>query len=196
MSGRRLKSTALLAGVVASALTLLAWTQDWFTITVSGTDTTSSTVSVSGGVAAPDLSALSLAGLALVAALAISGPVLRTVFGVLQLAIGLGAVASSLVAIASPVAASAAAVTKTTGVSGATSVAKLVASVDQSAWPWAAVVLGAITALIGVFVVVTTRRWPGSGTRYQPARFEESAESANPVSDWDQLSGGADPTSR
>ena len=115
MSPRRLKSMTLLAGVLASALTLLAWTQEWFALTVTSTGTSVATLSVAGSTAAPDLSALSLAGFALVAALAISGPVLRLAFGILQTAIGICIVASGLVAIGSPVASSASAVTKATG---------------------------------------------------------------------------------
>jgi uncharacterized membrane protein (TIGR02234 family) len=200
VSPRRLKSSTLLAIVAVSALILLAWTQSWFTVALSGADTSKTSISVAGGVAAPALSALSLAGLALVAALAISGPALRMLFGVLELAIGAGVVAASLVAIGSPVAASASAVTRVTGLAGSASVAHLVASVSQSAWPWLAVALGAIAAALGIVVLLTARRWPGSAGRYQPVRPAESpAESPNSpnrVSDWDELSGGSDPTSR
>lgn len=196
MSARRLKSSTLLAVVAVSALTLLAWTQSWFTVALSGTDASTTSISVAGSVAAPALSALSLAGLALVAALAISGPVLRMLFGVLELALGAGVVLSSLAAIGSPVAASASAVTKVTGLSGAASVAHLVTSVSPSAWPWVAVALGAIAAALGVVVLLTTRRWPGSTGRYQSAPAAENRKSPNRVSDWDELSGGSDPTSR
>lgn len=196
MNPRRTRSLTLLAGIVVSALTLLVWTQDWFHLTLSGTDTAISSLAVAGSTAAPDLSALSLAGFALVGALAISGPLLRIAFGVLQTAIGVAVVVSSVIALQSPVASTTAAVTKATGVSGAASVAALVSSVGSSAWPWVAVALGAITALIGVFTIFTVRRWPGATRRYEPVRDEKSKDSANPVSDWDELSGGSDPTSR
>lgn len=196
MSPKRLKSVTLLAIVAVSALTLLAWTQTWFTIGLSGTDTATTSIAVAGSVAAPALSALSLAGLALVAALAISGRMLRMLFGVLELALGAGVVLSSLVAIGSPVAASASAVTKATGLSGAASVAHLVTSVTPTAWPWVAVALGVLAALLGAVVSSTTRRWPGSTGRYQQVSPAESRKTPNRVSDWDELSGGSDPTSR
>lgn len=196
MTSRRLKSLTLLGGIVASALTLMAWTQPWFTLAVTTTDTAKTTLSIPGSTAAPDLSALSLAGLALVAALAISGPVLRIVFGVLQLAIGGGVVASTLVALGSPVAASSSIITKATGVSGTASVAQLVTSSSTTAWPWLAVVLGVAAALLGVFTVVTARRWPGPARRYEATQDTQSSRSTGPVSDWDELSGGSDPTSR
>lgn len=196
MTPRRTKTLTLLAGILASALTLLTWTQEWFHLAVTGTDTALTALSVPGSTAAPDLSALSLAGFALVAALAISGPALRIAFGVIQVALGAGVVASSVIAIQDPVSASAAAVTKATGVSGPDSIAALVSSVDTSAWPVVAVILGVITAVIGIVTVFTVRRWPGTTRRYDAVGGERGKESGGSVSDWDELSGGSDPTAR
>jgi hypothetical protein len=197
VTGRRLKSLSLIAGILFSAATLLAWTQLWFTMSVSETTTTSRlALAVTGDVAAPALSAFSLAGLALVAALTISGPVVRIVLGILQFAIGSGIVVSTATALANPVAASASAVTKVTGVSGSQSVAALVSTSAQTAWPWVALILGALTAALGIFIAITGRRWPGSSRRYQAVENADQESSRNPVSDWDRLSGGSDPTSR
>jgi hypothetical protein len=196
MSGRRLKVQSLVAGILFSALTLIAWTQLWFTVSVNETTTSTLAIAVTGDLAAPALSAFSLAGLALVAALTISGTVLRIVLGVLQFAIGAGVVASTAAALANPVAASASAVTKVTGVSGSHSVAALVETSSQTAWPWLALVFGALTAAVGVVVAITGRRWPGSSRRYQAIADTDQEDSSNPVSDWDRLSGGSDPTSR
>jgi len=196
MTPRRTKTLTLLAGILASALTLLAWTQEWFHLGVTGTDTAVTALSVPGSTAAPDLSALSLAGFALVAALAISGPALRVAFGVIQVALGAGVIASSVIAIQGPVSSSAAAVTKATGVSGPDSIAALVSSVDTSAWPVVAVILGVITAVIGIVTVFTVRRWPGPTRRYDAVGTGRGKESGGSVSDWDELSGGSDPTAR
>jgi hypothetical protein len=196
VSGRRLKVQILVAGILFSALTLIAWTQLWFTVSVNETTTSTLAIAVTGDLAAPALSAFSLAGLALVAALTISGTVLRIVLGVLQFAIGAGVVASTAAALANPVAASASAVTKVTGVSGSHSVAALVETSSQTAWPWLALVFGALTAAVGVVVAITGLRWPGSSRRYQAIADTDQEDSSNPVSDWDRLSGGSDPTSR
>jgi hypothetical protein len=196
VTGRRLKVLSLVAGIIFSAFTLVAWTQLWFTDSVSETTTSRLALAVTGDVAAPSLSAFSLAGLALVAALTIAGPVLRIVLGILQFAIGAGIVASTAAALANPVAASANAVTKVTGISGSHSVAALVGATTETAWPWLALVFGALTALLGIVIAVSGRRWPGSSRRYQTAQAGEQEISSNPVSDWDRLSGGNDPTSR
>ncbi len=87
---------------------------------------------------------------------------------------------------------------------------------------WAAVTLalGVLAALLGVAVLVTSRRWPASSRRYSAVQFDEAGQSAAAgqagftrqpgaagqpddapargrdasVSDWDTLSDGRDPT--
>lgn len=193
---RGLKNLTLVLGIVLSGLLLLAWTGTWFTLHLRPTDTTSSVLAVTGDVAAPGLIGLALAGLALVAALAIAGRVFRVVLGVLELLIGLTTVLSSLLALGDPVTASTAAITKASGISGARSVADVVTSVTVTAWPALGVVLGALLALLGLFILVTGHRWPVGSRRYQPVRLERDDEDSSRVSDWDRLSGGGDPTSR
>jgi uncharacterized membrane protein (TIGR02234 family) len=195
-SPRRLKLLTLLAIVVVSGLTLLAWTQTWFTVTVSEASTPHAQLTVDGSLAAPALAALSLAGFALVAALAIAGPFFRIVLGVLQALIGATVVLTASVSLGNPVIASAAAVTKATGISGHESIARLVTSTSVTAWPVIAVVLGALTVLLGIVVIVTFRLWPTSSRRYQAVRLEEADTTGNAVSDWDRLSDGRDPTAR
>lgn len=197
---RGLKNLALLATIVVSGLTLLTWTGQWFSLTIAadatGNSTKTTVLAVSGDVAAPGLIALALAGLALTAALAIAGPVLRYVLGVLQVILGVSIAVSSITAFSNPVASSESVVTTATGVSGAKSVAALVGSVSVTAWPYLAAVVGILTVLVGLFVLITGRRWPGSSRKYQAAGRTPTEPGVSPVSDWDSLSGGSDPTSR
>jgi hypothetical protein len=193
---RRLKIIGLIASILLSALTLLAWTMTWFDVVLGGTEPARLAISVTGEVAAPALAALGLAGLALVAALAIAGPVFRTVLGLLQAAIGACVAWSAWGAIANPVAASAPLVTETTGISGARSIEALVESVAATPWPWITMVVCALMVVTGIFIVATARRWPGATSRYQGVRFEDPDAPRSAVSDWDSLSDGSDPTSR
>jgi hypothetical protein len=193
---RGLKNLSLLAGLLLSGLTLLAWTGVWYSIRLTGAENATVALSITGDIAAPALIALALAGLALVAALAIAGPFFRAVLGVLQALIGFTVGLSSLLAINDPVGASAAAISKASGVSGDASIRSLVVNVSATPWPWFALVVGVLTFALGIFVVVTSRRWPGSSRRYQPVRLDPADPGANAVSDWDTLSGGTDPTSR
>ncbi|MFM9918108.1 Trp biosynthesis-associated membrane protein [Lacisediminihabitans sp. H27-G8] len=209
MTPRRLKNTTLLAAIVLSGLTLLTWTGEWFSLTLRETATGHPVLSVTGDVAAPALIALALASLALVAALAISGPFFRVVLGVLQVVIGFTVTLSAILAVSNPVHASEAAISAVTGVGGSKSIAALVTAVSQSAYPGIAIAVGILTAMLGVVVLVTGRRWPGSSGRYrQPVVLEDPEAAtgsddsgpedaaAHAVSDWDTLSGGSDPTSR
>ena len=209
MSPRRLKTVTLLAAIVLSGLMLLTWTGEWFSLTLRESATGHPVLSVTGDVAAPALIALALASLALVAALAISGRFFRAVLGVLQVAIGFTVGLSAVIAVANPLRASESAVSAVTGVGGAKSIAALVTGVSQSAYPVMAIILGILTMALGVFVLVTGRRWPVSSGRYRQPVVLEAADAAggvldddsedpaaHAISDWDTLSGGSDPTSR
>jgi len=215
---RRLKSTILLAGVVANALILLAWTQTWVIVTLTADELGGARVIVGGDIAAGGLSALALAGLALVGALSIAGAVFRVVLGALQALIGATVALTSVLAIGDPAGAAARAITDSTGISGTSSVQNLVESAALTAWPWFAAAVGVISAAIGVAIIATVRRWPAATRKYQAARFTstdgspvdrgtpdgaDSVSSAgaavrepDAIGDWDALSDGADPTSR
>lgn len=211
-SRRREKYAAMIAVLAGSGLALLASTQNWSTLHLTTTADHSALVTVQGSSAAPALTALALAGLALVAALAIAGRIARVVLGVLGLLIGAGLLLSSLGAIGDPVQAGSSAVTAATGVAGERSVAHLVEHTDASFWPWLAVAGGVLLIVAGLLVLATSSRWPGPSRRYRAARFEPAADggpspapSEAPESDaentrdaaidsWDELSRGEDPT--
>jgi uncharacterized membrane protein (TIGR02234 family) len=222
LPGRRAKLYALLATLAGSGLTLLASTQTWSTLHLGAAANHSAPVTVQGSAAAPALTALALAGLALAAALAIAGPLVRIVLGVLGVIIGASVLLSALTAVTDPVQAAAPAVTAATGVAGHASVAHLVSRLDTSIWPWFAVVGGALVVLCNLVVLVTSSRWPGPSKRYQAVRFEAAGQQhaeadagdaagedagdgtepgAEPASgrdaaidSWDELSRGEDPT--
>ncbi|MBC7725653.1 MAG: Trp biosynthesis-associated membrane protein [Burkholderiaceae bacterium] len=205
MTPRRRKSMTLLAGVAVNGLVLIAWTQGWLTVTLVADENGGAVIGVGGDIAAAGLSALGLAGLALVGALSIAGPVFRIVLGVLQVLIGGTVALSTWLAITDPVASSALAVTNVTGVSGAESVAGLVLGTSTTFWPWFALVLGVAAVALGITIVATGRSWPGSSRKYQAVAFTNADGSTiagsttvepDAVADWDSLSDGSDPTSR
>lgn len=176
MNGSRLKSLTLLVGLVGAGAALLSWSQTWFELRIldPASHGGGEPIAVGGGVASPALAALGLAGLALVAALAIAGPFVRVVLAVIQLLLGASVVLASALALADPVKAVAPAVTDATGVAGAAPTAELVASVDATAWPWLAVAGGVLVFIAGVAALVTGGRWPGSSRRYSTTRLVEA----------------------
>lgn len=167
---RRVKYLTLLALVVGSGLGLLSATQTWFEIHVKDVANHAETVTVAGSVAAPALTALSLAGLALTAALAIAGPAFRVVLSILGVLLGVSIVYSALAVVGDPLRAASGAITSATGVAGEASLRRLVDSTATEFWPWLAVVGGVLVTLAAIAAIVFVRAWPGPSRRYQ-ARF-------------------------
>lgn len=194
MSARRIKAVVILCGLAFSAAVLIAWTQEWFRVTL--TESAEHTIAVGGDNAAPAVLALSLSGVALVAALSLAGPFFRRVLGVLETLIGISVVLAAARALTDPIAASAELITASTGVSGAESIRHLVTDAAQTPWPWVALVFGVLLACLGVALLALGRRWPVSSTRFQSTPDEPDGAAPTAASDWDSLTGGADPTSR
>jgi uncharacterized membrane protein (TIGR02234 family) len=189
MDARRLRLLTILAIPVVAALTMLSATQQWWTVDVTG-----KTLEVLGTDASPALSALALTSFALTAALAIAGPVFRFVLAILQVFTGATVLLATISSLANPVATSSSIISEATGVAGENSIADLVDSVTVTGWPTLAIVSGALTLLLGVFLLFTVRRWPTATKKYQAVRTEDPAAPRTSVGDWDALSDGADPT--
>ncbi|WP_233265450.1 Trp biosynthesis-associated membrane protein [Leifsonia sp. AG29] len=195
--GRRWKYASMLALVVGSAFSLLAATQSWFSVRLVDTADHVATISVAGSAAAPALTALALAGLALTAALAIAGPAFRIVLALLGVLLGVSVLISAGTALADPIRSSSAAVTTATGVAGDASIRRLVQSVVVEPWPWAAVAGGVVLVLGGASVIVFSRLWPGASRKYR-TRFEtEDGRPAAEALDASAVSaGGEEPQAR
>ena len=198
---RRIKPILILAVIAASGLALLAWTQVWATVRLAADGTTQQVLDVTGSIAAPGLTALALAGLALAGALTIAGVVIRVVLGLLEALLGVSVILSAALALADPVGASAAAVTAATGIAGVDSTRSAVSSAALTFWPFLALAAGILMLFVGVAVCVTARRWPGPTTRYESTRLEPVTDAAtgqarprDAVDDWDGLTRGDDPT--
>jgi hypothetical protein len=149
-SGRRLKRNLVILVLAASGLALLAWTQLWANVAVATSGSARQTLEVSGATAAPGLTALALAGFALAGALAIAGPVIRFVLGLLEVLLGFSVSLAAFLALRNPAAASAGAVTKATGVSGTASVRDVVLSAASTPWPFVALLAGVVMAAAGI----------------------------------------------
>jgi uncharacterized membrane protein (TIGR02234 family) len=198
---RRIKPMLVLAVILASGIALLAWTQDWATVRLTAGGTTEQVLDVTGSIAAPGLTALALAGLALAGALTIAGVVIRIILGVLEMLLGFSVALSAALAVLDPVGASAAAVTTATGIAGADSTRAAVSGAELTFWPFLALAAGVLMFVIGLAVCVTARRWPGPTTRYETTRFAPVTDAAtgqtrprDSVDDWDGLTRGDDPT--
>lgn len=196
MKPSRIKLLLVVGGLLAAVLAMLAWTQTWV---VAYTD--SAQLDIDGAAAAPALSALALAALALGGALTIAGPAFRIVLGLLEVLLGISVAISAFGAISQPANAAIADVSKLTGVAGDKSVLALITDASITVWPWLGVVAGVLFVIVGIGVLVTSARWPGPGRKYQAVRLEpvdgeplSSKDAA--IDNWDELSRGSDPTER
>jgi Tryptophan-associated transmembrane protein (Trp_oprn_chp) len=180
--------TILVIGLLA-ILTLLSTTQTWWTLHLA-----TASIVVPGTVAGPALTALSLCGLALAAALSLAGPVFRLILGVLQLLLGFTVVLETVLSIAHPAEQAGTLISQATGVAGEAADTALVKSVDFAGWPWVAIVLGVLSFIAGIGLLATFRRWPTASRKYQAVRFQPADGPRDAVIDWDALSDGSDPT--
>jgi hypothetical protein len=190
LTGARLKFLSLAFVAVLAALVLLAWSQQWFELRLSGD---SDVIGVDGDAAAGGLPPLAFASFALVLALAIAGPVFRVILGILEALLGVAVVAVSAVALSDPIAASARLITEGTGVTGIESMRELVSSYSVDLWPYLAIGCGLLMVTLGIAIAITGHRWPRSGRKYSRSRLE-ATDAESPVDEWDALSGGDDPT--
>jgi hypothetical protein len=188
VTARSFRLAVILLGIGAGLLALLSWTQPWFTLTlVDGQE-----LEVAGQSAAPALSALALASLALSAALTIAGRVIRILLGVVETGIGVLLLIVVLAAVFAPVAASRQVVTDATAVSGPDSIAALVVAVATTPWPWLGLAAGLCAVIAGLGVVFGVSRWPAATRKYDTTTTDTRDDST--VGAWDALSGGNDPT--
>lgn len=208
MAARRLKLVVILGVLLPSALALVAWTQVWIEARLDPSGSATRSLDVTGATAAPALTALALAGVALAGALSIAGPVIRVVLGLLEILMGFSVALAAVLAMIDPAGSSAALVTANTGIAGRASIADGVSATVSTPWPYAALLAGVMMIAAGIAVLVTGRRWPAPGSRYQAVRFESApvgsgnavpssesaADAADAVDAWDGLTRGEDPT--
>ncbi|WP_395243042.1 Trp biosynthesis-associated membrane protein [Agromyces sp. MMS24-K17] len=215
-----MKLPAILLAIAGSGLALLSWSQTWFEVLLVDGAGSGAVIAVGGDVASPALAALALAGLALAGALAIAGPGIRIVLGILAVLLGGCLVLAASLSLGSPLESVGPAVTDATGVTGDDPVAALVASAAATGWGAVAIAGGVLVVAAGVLVLATGHRWPSSSRRYRATRFDDGASGApastqgeggtpargtaltdtgdrardRAIDEWDDLSRGEDPT--
>ncbi|MFT3798972.1 Trp biosynthesis-associated membrane protein [Microbacterium sp.] len=205
------RTLAVLAAIVGGAVSIVSSTQTWLDVALS--DGAGTTLAVAGAHAFSVLAPLSLAALALGLALTVVGRILRYVFGVLAVTIGVTLVwGAARIGFGHPLDAVASAVTEATGLAGGDALAQLIVSIQATAWPFVTVAAGMLVAAGGALTLATTHAWGASGRRYRtdtrtPAPSDVAAATtaaAGPrphdaardraIDSWDDLSHGEDPT--
>jgi uncharacterized membrane protein (TIGR02234 family) len=191
---RRGRSLSVSGFLLAGAIGIISSTQTW--VTVERADA-GEAILVPGASALVLLAPLSLAVLALGAALSIAGRPVRLVFGVLAgaCAVFLGWSTLQLL-ISVPESAIGPTVTEVTGLAGSTALADVVQSAVPTAWPVIALIGWVILLLASLLVLFTWRKWKVGGRRYRTATADAPSHDGpvDAIDSWDDLSRGTDPT--
>lgn len=191
---RRGRPLSVSGFLLAGAVGIISSTQTW--LTVSRHDA-AEPILVPGAEALPLLAPLSLAVLALGAALSIAAPVIRIVFAVLALGTaGLMSWSTARVLFSAPLDAVAPTVTESTGLAGAEALDGVISNITPTFWPALALAGWILLLTSALFALATGRRWKTGGRRYRTdAAAEEHREGpVDAIDSWDELSRGADPT--
>ena len=190
---QRGRSLSVSGFLLAGAIGIISSTQTWLTVErADGGEA----ILVPGASALVLLAPLSLAMLALGAALSIAARVVRVVFAVLAggTAVLLGW--STIQMLASPIGSVGPSVTEATGLAGGGALGDVVKAVAPTAWPVIALVGWVVLLAASVFVLLTWRGWKAGGRRYR-TDASETVHGDGPVDavdSWDELSRGTDPT--
>lgn len=191
---RRGRSLSASGFLLAGGIGIISSTQTWLTVVRADAG---EPILVPGADAAPLLAPLSLAILALGAALAIVGLVLRYVFAALALA---GAALliwwTGQILVQTPVSAVAPTVTEATGLAGTSAIAEMIATIETSAWPMIALIGWGVLLIASVFALVSAHGWKRGGRRFRTdaTTRDAAAGPVDAIDSWDELSRGTDPT--
>lgn len=191
---RRGRSMSVIGFVLAGGIGIISSTQTWLSIQRADAG---EPILVPGADALALLAPLSLAVLALGAALAIVGIVLRYLFAALALLAGALLIWwTAEILLNTPESAYGPTVTETTGLAGGTAVADVIATITPSFWPFFALFGWALLVLTALFVLITAKQWKSGGKRFRTdtTSQEDADGTVDAIDSWDDLSRGTDPT--
>jgi len=191
---RRGRSITVVGFLLSGGIGIISSTQTWLTVTRADAG---EPILVPGADALALLAPLSLAVLALGAALTLTGNVVRHLFAALGLFFGsLLTWWTAQVLFELPVSAVSSTVTETTGLAGSDAVESVVGTITASAWPVLALIGWLLLLAASVFGLITAHGWKSGGRRFRTtiAPHDEGSGPVDPIDSWDDLSRGTDPT--
>lgn len=204
------KRNSLVALLVLSLATLLTTTQTWVVVQLDDSASIVDEIALAGNTLTPLAAALSLAGIAGVAALSIANRTLRFVILAVEVIASIGIVWSVLIVAANPLAAAVPHLAEATGLTGIATFEQHLDALQLRVWVMNTALLGILMLLVTFFALLTCAGWGNTKSRYQrknTALNEQSphsmeAESSSKVGsldridDWDAISEGKDPSDR
>ena len=185
-TGRR---TVVLLTLLGAGLVLLAGTRTWATVTVDGALPGLTTLTLTGGRAAPALIPVALAAAAGAIVLATSARIARLAVAVGLVLAGAAVAVNAARFAVDPDGAAGAAVSANLGVfddgssraNGRSAILYGSSDVNFTVWPWVAVVGGGLILLVGVLTMIGGRGWSGPSRRYERAAGPGAVPGDSPV---------------
>ncbi|THV28410.1 Trp biosynthesis-associated membrane protein [Glycomyces paridis] len=159
------RTRVLLAGVAGAGLAALAASREWTAATATGPTGLTSAAGQTGTDLAAWAVPCALAGGAAFLAMLATGPRARRALGVVAALAGLAAALAGAL------------------------------HLDAGAWPWTLAAAGLVLAAAGAATTVRAGRWPSSADRYDNGPADADAIAEDPVSLWNALDSGQDPSS-
>ncbi|HST80158.1 MAG TPA: Trp biosynthesis-associated membrane protein [Kineosporiaceae bacterium] len=174
LTGRR---TVVLLTLLGAGLVLLAGTRTWATVKVDGALPGLTTLTLTGGRAAPALIPVALAAAAGAIVLATSARIARFAVAAGLVLTGAAVAVDAARFAVDPDGAASAAVSANLGLfddgssraNGRSAILYGYSDVDFTFWPWVAVVGGGLILLVGVLTTIGGRAWSGPSRRYERA---------------------------
>jgi hypothetical protein len=195
---RRAKSLAILGILSGTGLSLVGWSQEWFTFEISEVAGTGSVV-VSGIDAAGAVSAISLGLFATATVLGLAQALWRAIFLLVSLALSVVGAAMVVEAIVNPIPSSVGPLSLASGVVNVETLDALVTSEQASAWTIVAIVGFGIVVVASLWGLLTMRSWPKASRRFsRPETLQsQNRQTTNAYAEedaWDSFTQGGDPT--
>jgi uncharacterized membrane protein (TIGR02234 family) len=193
------KRNAILAVLLGAAVSLIGWSQNWLTLSLSSADIRVTSLEASGQSTTALPAGLALVAFATGLVLLTSRSVLAYVIAVINAAAGVGIIAVCLAVLADPVSFLFKQLQGLSGIADQKALRHLVSGVTTGAGLTVCAIGGLLVVLGAVLVLASAHRWPKRRSRYDVSgsthRGSSNNSSVETLDAWDEMSRGADPTS-
>ena len=197
----RLLSKRMLALVllIASALVLLGWTQQWMACTLNSSEIRQPSLTLTGQEATVLPAGLALVGFALALLLLMASRVLGFVIGALAFVVAVSGLTLSISFIADPVRFALATLSRLSGIQDDDVLRSFVTGSSLGWGIWVTTVAFGLVGLAAFAMLVQARQWKTARSRFDRVRVAPTSkvggvDGSNTIDAWDDITRGDDPT--
>lgn len=185
--------------LIASALVLLGWTQQWVSCVVNSSEIRQPSIALTGQEATVLPAGLALVGFALALLLLMASRLLGFVIGGLALVLALSGLVLCISFVSDPILFTLPALSRLSGIADDAVLRSFVTSFAFGWGVWVATVAFVLVALAAGIVLVQARHWGVRRSRFErvtTSRLHQSGpvSGQNTIDAWDDITRGGDPT--